>query len=234
MNKKFKNLILIIVLCIGVFSLNGCTKSDAIKFKNEYEGLNGKTSSYGSKYRKVSIDKDNPFVYASANEIINMINNDESFYVYFGDKQCPWCRSAIEKAIEVSKKYDIKTIYYVNIWDDEHNEILRDKYELDDNNKPVIVNKGTSEYKKLLKYFDGVLADYNLTDDEGNEISVGEKRIFAPNFIYVKKGKTIKLVEGTSDLQKDSNEKLTDEMLKDEEQQFKALFSLSNSCGKEC
>lgn len=234
MNKSLGKLILVIILCAGIFSLVGCANSDAMKFKDEYEGLNGKTSSYGSKYRDVSIDKDNPFVYASTSDIVKMMDDNETFFVYFGDKQCPWCRSAIEKAIEVSKKYNVGTIYYVNIWDDEHNELLRDKYELDDENKPKMVSAGTKEYKKLLKYFDNVLADYTLTDDEGNEVSVGEKRIFAPNFIYVKEGKAIKLVEGTSDVQKDANAKLTDEMLKDEEKQFKTLFSLSKSCDKEC
>ena len=234
MNKRFKKLILVLVLCIGVFSIGGCTKSDATKFKDEYESLNGKTSSYGSKYRSVSIDKDNPFVYASASDIIKMMDDKETFFVYFGDKQCPWCRSAIEKAIEVSKNYDIETIYYVNIWDDEHNEILRDKYELNDDNKPTLVSDGAKEYKNLLKHFDNVLADYTLTDDDGNEVSVGEKRVYAPNYIYVKKGNAVILIEGTSDIQKDANAKLTDEMLKDEEKQFKSLFSLSRSCGKEC
>ncbi len=229
-----KKIMFLIVLCVSVFMLSGCMESDAKKFKNEYESLNGKTSSYGDKYRSVSIDKDNPFVYSSAEEIIDMIENKESFFVYFGDKQCPWCRSAIEKAIEVASMYDIDTIYYVNIWDDDHNEILRDKYELNDNNEPTLLNKGAKGYKKLLKYFDDLLADYTLTDEDGNEIKIGEKRIYAPNFIYVKKGKAIKLIEGTSDLQKDSNEKLTNKMLKDEEKQFKSLFSLNNSCGKEC
>ena len=214
--------------------LSGCSKSDALKFKEEYESLNGKTSSYGSKYREVSIDNDNPFIYSSASEVIDKIDNKESFYVYFGDKQCPWCRSAIEKAVEIAKKYDIKKIYYVNIWDDDHNEILRDKYELNDNNEPVIKDKGTKEYKKLLKYFDNVLKDYTLSDSDDNTVSVGEKRIYAPNFIYIKNGKAVKLIEGTSDLQKDANAKLTKDMLKDEEKQFKTLFSLSKSCGKEC
>ena len=52
-----------------------------------------------------------------------MIENKETFYVYFGDELCPWCRSVIEKFIEVAKKNDVKKVYYVKIWDDDHNEI---------------------------------------------------------------------------------------------------------------
>ena len=103
-------------------------------------------------------------------------------------------------------------------------EILRDTYRLNDDNEIELVTEGSKGYKELLKYFANVLSDYTLTDSEGNKISVGEKRIFAPNFIYVQKGKAVKIVEGISSYQENSRSELTDEILKDEEEQFKEFF----------
>ena len=61
---------------------------------------------------------------------------------------------------------------------------------------------------------------------------MGEKRIYAPNYFYISNGKVKKMVEGISDKQKDSREELTDEILKDEEEQFNDLFK--NSCDENC
>ena len=217
-----------LLFCLLTITLiiTGCGKKnnqDAINFKNEYESLNGKVNANGMEHRTVSIDDDNPFIYASAKEIINMYENGETFYVYFGDTQCPWCRSVIEKAIEVAKKNKIDKIYYVKIWDDDHNEILRDKYIVDEEGKANKNVDGTKEYYKLLEIFDNVLSLYTLTDNDGNQL-LEEKRIYAPNFIYVKKGKATILVEGISKKQKDAREELTEELLKDEEKEFNKIF----------
>ena len=227
--KKFK---LITILLFGVMLFTGCSNKDALKFKEDYESINGKEIGE-NKYRDVSIDKDNPFVEVDAEEILEMIEKDETFYVYFGDKKCPWCRSVIEKAIKVSKDYDVKKIYYVSIWDDDFNEILRDKYKLNDKGKVEKVSDGTDTYNKLLKEFDSLLSDYTLTDNNKKEVKVGEKRIYAPNFIYVSEGKAVKMTEGISDKQKDSNQELSDEILADEEKLFKEFFNNSTQCSKD-
>ena len=227
--KRFR---LIIILLIGILLFTGCSNKDALKFKEDYESINGKEIGE-NKYRDVSIDKDNPFVEVDAEKILDMIEKDETFYVYFGDKKCPWCRSVIEKAIEVSKDYDVNKIYYVSIWDDDFNEILRDKYKLNDKGKVEKVSDGTDTYNKLLKEFDSLLSDYTLTDNNKKEVKVGEKRIYAPNFIYVNNGKAVKMTEGISDKQKDAFEELSDEILADEEKLFKEFFNNSTQCSKD-
>lgn len=219
-----RSLLLVLIICI--FVLSGCSvKQDkkAIEFKEEYESMNGIVNSKGKEHRSVFIDLHNSFEKVDASDIVEMIENEETFYVYFGDKLCPWCRSVIEKAVEISNKNKIEKIYYVAIWDDDGNEVLRDKYALEEGQLNKI-SDGTEEYYKLLEYFDDVLSEYNLTDDEGNKVEVGEKRIFAPNFIYVKDGKAVRLTEGISELQKDSREELTSEILKDEKKLFEAFF----------
>ncbi len=215
-----------ILIVIIVFLLTGCVdkQNDAMIFKTDYESLNGKTNSSGKVHRTVSIDKDNPFVISSATEIVSKIENKDTFYVYFGSKLCPWCRSVIEKSIEVAKKNNIDTIYYVDIWDLEGNELLRDKYIINDSNELELKDAGTSEYKKLLKYFDEYLREYTLSDSNGNIISTGEKRIYAPNFMYIESGIIKKLTTGKSDKQSDAREVLTLEILKDEEEAFEYFF----------
>ena len=220
MKKSIKYLLLV----VSILLLVGCSNKSSIEFKNEYEALNGKTNSSGKVHRTVEIQKNNPYEKVSSSKILEMIKNKETFYVYFGDPLCPWCRSVIEKGVEISKKNNVKKIYYVKIWDNEGVEVLRSKYVIGDDNKAQLVKKGTDDYYKLLEAFDSVLEEYTLNLSSGEKISVGEKRIYAPNFVYVEKGVAKRLVEGISDRQKDSREDLTKEMLKDEEKIFNEFF----------
>ena len=228
-----KKIISIILVFVVALTLTACKKEnsneDALKFKEEYESLNGEKNKRGKEYRTLDIDDDNPYVKVTAEEIVKMINNKETFYLYVGDSMCPWCRSVLEKSIEVARDNDIEKIYYVEIWDDEGNEILRDKYELVDG-KIKKVSDGTKAYKKLLSKFDKVLSDYTLKDEDDNEIEVGEKRIYAPNYFYVENGKVKKMIEGISDSQTDPYEELTDEILEDEEELFQDFFKSNSTC----
>jgi len=215
--------------------MSSCTKNNnGIAFKTDYESLNGLTNANGKEHRTVSIPKDNPFVISNAKEIIQKIENEESFYVYFGSKLCPWCRSVIEKAVEVANENDIDKVYYVDIWDDDANEILRDKYILDDDGKAVLVNEGTDEYFKLLDYLATVLPNYTYAANKngGAQLNIDEKRIYAPTFIYIAKGVPVRVTSGISDLQTESRQDLTEEMLLDEDNLFNDFFI--NVCDDAC
>ena len=217
----------ILLILLGILLLTACVKDNkkALEFKEEYESINRVVNKNGKEYRTITIDEDNPYIKTTPEEIVKMINNKETFFLYVGDSLCPWCRSVLEKSIEVAKKYNVKKIYYIEIWDDEGNEILRDKYEL----KPILTKtiEGTDSYKFLLEKFDSVLSEYTLTGTEGHKITTEEKRIYAPNYFYIKNGEVVKMVEGISEKQTDSREELTDEILKDEEEQFISLFKLN-------
>lgn len=228
MKKKIFSIIILFIIILGISGCNNKSEEDntkyALEFKEEYEALNGKTNKNGKEHRTITISENNPYIKVTPEKIVEKIENKETFYLYVGDPLCPWCRSVLEKSIEVAKSNKIEQIYYIDIWDDEGTEILRDKYELKDG----VVTKtieGTESYKKLLNNFDAVLKDYTLTDNEGNKIEVGEKRIFAPNFFYVKDGVTKKMVAGISDKQSDSRGELTEEILKDEEEIFEDFFA---------
>lgn len=214
MKKKIVILLLIVISLVGLTACSKKEKSDALKFKEEYEKINNEKTSYGTINREVSISKDNPFIYKSAEEINEMIENKETFAVYFGFAACPWCRSVIETLIETAKEKGLDTIYYVDVYD------IRDQLKLDDNGSVVVDRKGSDAYYKLLENLDNVLTDYTLTDSDNNSVATGEKRIFAPNVVSIINGKASLLATGISEKQTDPYAELTPEIKKDTKDAF--------------
>lgn len=220
------------VISLSVYDMKVKNINDSLKFKEEYEGFNGEKNDY-FEYRNLSITEKNPIIYSSAEEIVQKIENNETFIVYFGDPECPWCRSVIEQAINSANENGISKIYYVRIWNGFHNEILRDVYELD-KESPVLKVKGTVSYYKLLKYFDKLLQDYTLTNKDNKTIQVNEKRIFAPSFIYVKDSNPLQLVDGISKKQESYNSTLTEEILSEEKEIFDKFYQSTKTCSNNC
>ncbi|MBQ9024564.1 MAG: hypothetical protein IJ105_05005 [Bacilli bacterium] len=215
-----KNKILVVLIAIfSIFILTSCVdkNSDAYKFKVEYESLNN-TKINDQKVRNIKIDKNNPFIYKSAGDIIKMMDNKESFVVYFGFNKCPWCRSVVPTLIDVAKDQELDTIYYVDVLD------IRDTLKIDEKGNVVTDKKGTDDYYKLLTYLNDVLDDYNLTDEENKKIETNEKRIYAPNVVSVVNGKATKMTTGISKKQTDPYMKLTDEMIKETYNDFKCVI----------
>lgn len=231
--KKIKLLLIIgIIMCI----ITGCTTkkdndlTDAEKFKKEYESINNKVNDKTKKkYREVSIPKDNPFIYATAEDIVKKINDKESFIVYFGFKECPWCRSIIEQLIKDAKDQDTEKIYYVDVTG------IRDVKEIDDEGNIKTTTEGTKAYNELIEKMSDVLADYDIEKDE-EKIATGEKRIYAPNVIAISNGKAIQLETGISEELKDPYDELTKEIKKYTYNQFKCILKCikeeSTTCQK--
>ena len=211
-----KKLFLSIFLILSLFMITACGKEekevknvDASKFKEEYESINGKENDSGKIYRTLNIKEDNPFVYKEAKDIVDAINNKESFVVYFGFKTCPWCRSIVETLIEVASELGIDEVYYVDVLD------IRDTLEVNSKGKVVTSKEGSEDYLKLIDLLDNVLADYSLTNSKGKNVDTKEKRIYAPNIVVVNDGVGVKLTTAISDKLTDSYMELTDEILKD-------------------
>lgn len=199
------------------------TITDAIKFKEEYEALNGVSNANGVQNRSILIDEDNPIIYASAKDISSMIENKESFIVYFGFSACPWCRSVIPSLISAAKDNGVTKIYYVDVLN------IRDRYELNEENKAVRTVEGTEDYYKLLEQLDSILDDYapltyKTNKNKTKKVKINEKRIYAPNIIAVKNGKPVALEDGIIDALTDSHMDLTDEMKCEIKERFKCLF----------
>ena len=79
-----------------------------------------------------------------------------------------------------------------------------------------------------------VLSDYTLTNSDGDEISLEEKRIYAPNVVAVVDGEATKMEEGISDELKDPYSELTDSIKKYTYNKFKCLFECYNDEQNTC
>ena len=229
---NMKKVITIISILIILLSLSGCGKTkenDALKFREEYMSLNGEKNDYGKKNRSITIPKENPFIYQTAEELAERIEKKESFLVYFGFAKCPWCRSVLEELIKALDDNDIDKIYYVDVLD------IRDIKEIDKEGNIKTTKEATEGYKRLIKQLDEVLEEYTLTKDE-EKISAGEKRIYAPNVVAISNGKPIQLETGISEKLKDPYDKLTSEIKKYAYNTFncqiKCLKEKSTTCQK--
>ena len=230
-NKLF--MIIVTVLAAIVLVLNiqkvitNNSQTDGIKVKEEYEKLNGKKNDHGKKYREITIDSKNKIVYKTNEEVLDLIDKKKSFVLYFGFDTCPWCRSVVPTLASVSKELN-QEVYYIDVKD------IRDTFELDDDNKPKLVKKGSKDYSKLLEKLEPVLEDYTLTDSDNNEIKVGEKRIYAPSIISVIDGKAKELTTGISDKQTDGYMKLTKEMKKETYNKIKKVLKQVSDKNNTC
>lgn len=230
-NKLF--MIIVTVLAAIVLVLNiqkvisNNSQTDGIKFKEEYEKLNGKKNDQDKKYREITIDSKNKIVYKTTEEVLNLIDKKKSFVLYFGFDTCPWCRSVVPTLASISKELN-QEVYYIDVKD------IRDTFELDDDNKPKLVKKGSKDYSKLLEKLEPVLEDYTLTDSDNNEIKVGEKRIYAPSIVSVIDGKAKELTTGISDKQTDGYMKLTKEMEKDTYNKIKKVLKQVSDKNNTC
>ena len=222
-----KKYIIIVLVLLFLFIIVGCEssskeektkKTDAVKFKEEFEDLNGSRSDTGKIVRVVSIPEKNPIVYSTAEEISKLIDDEESFYVLFGYASCPWTRSMIEEMFKAAEDNDVDTIYYVDVSD------IRDIKEVDSDGNINTTKDGDKYYMRLLEQLDGVLEEYKIEDEDGNEISVGEKRIYTPNVIAVKDGKAEQLEKGIPDGLDDPYSEMTVDMENGSYKQLECIF----------
>lgn len=239
-------LFLLVALCIVYIFSELYTESDvpemkntdALTFKTEYESLNNQSADDENTYRTLDIPEDNPFVYATAEELVEKIDNKETFVVYFGFASCPWCRSILNNLITAAKNNNIDKIYYVDV------KNIRDTYSLNENNEAVTTVEGTKGYYDLLDRLDRVLdkyasLTYTVTKKKKTvvkEVEINEKRIYAPNIIIVRDGEAVGKTTGVPSELDNPYAELTDEMNNDSLEQFNNLLKLlygGDSCSIE-
>ncbi len=227
-----KKLLVIIALILSLFLVTGCDKeeekSDAVKFKEEYESINGKFDDDKQIIRNLSVDEDNPFIYSTAEEIINKIENDESFLVYFGYAKDARSRCIIETLINTAKEERLKQIYYVDI------STIRNRMSVDKNGNLITLEKGSDGYNKLLELLEDHLYDYQLVNNYGESVTATGKRIYAPTVISIIKGEFNSLQDGISpnlvDLYGELNDTITNYSKERFSSQIKILVEELESC----
>lgn len=202
--------ICILASCFFIKNFNNENKlvnTDGIKFKEEYESLNGKINeSTGKPYLNIDISINNHMKYSTYDEIKEVITEGTGI-IYFGFPQCPWCRNAVPVLLSAAEEAGIDTIYYFNALS------IRDKKYLDDNGNIVVENEGTAEYKELVKLLYGYLDVYSGLNDDTI------KRLYFPTVIFVKNGHVIGSHSGTVNSQ-------TNPSIPLDESQYKELQSI--------
>lgn len=217
----------IIVAIVAMFSVfigykyykddNVVVNENARKFKNEYEALNNKANeTNGKKYPFVKVVNESVVKYSSYEEILEVLKTGTGV-IYLGYPECPWCRNLVPIMLSAATEAELDTIYYLNIKED------RDLLMLDSNKNIIVEKEGNKKYFQLVDALDEILDEYVLTDNNGNTVHTGNKRIFVPLLVYVKDGKIIGHHKGTIDAQDDPYVELTDR------QQEELLLDLINN-----
>lgn len=188
--------VIALVIAILFFLLNNKGMSDGERFKQEYEELN-------DSHLEVNIDSDNMIKYISLEEAIDIIKNDTGV-IYFGYPSCPWCRNAVPVLLDAASSTSLDTIYYVNAYN------IRDVKEIDEDGNIVTTNEGDRLYDDLLEVLDDILDPYTITDDNGEVIDLGEKRLYVPMVLFVKDGEVVSYHLSTVDSQEDPSISLND------------------------
>ena len=202
MLKRKSNLLLIIFICLLL--VTGCTNkdNDSTKFKKEFESFNDIYS--------VNISDNNHFKISSAEEILSMISNNQSFVVLFGSSSDYYTRTIIESLESSASNLGLAKIYYVDI------ESIRDEYSIDDNNVVTKTKESTSEYNELVVLLNKYLKDYTVLNKDNKEVSVGVKKINIPLVVGVIKSNVSSAVTGISSLQTSDMKSLSDEIKTDQ------------------
>ena len=202
--------------------------SDAIKFKNEYETLNGVVNeATDNKYIEVNIDEENPMVYKTGKEILDVLKNEDAI-IYFGFAACPWCRNAVPVLLDAAKELNVDKIYYVDILD------IRDTYKFSGSIEPEQTKKGTDAYYEILKFLDKKLEKFYVKDEAGNMYDTGVKRLYAPTVVGVKDGKVVGFHESTIESQTDPYELLDEKGKSELKNEYKKIIESVNEKNNVC
>lgn len=170
---KKKNIVLLVVISLVVIlaivgiifklnSNNSSKKTDAEKFSEEY----------------TEVDKNNVYVYRSVDEIINILEKGTGI-VYLGFPECPWCQRYAKYLNEVALDLGIEKVYYYNIREDRkaNDEVVESGVD----NVSEETKTKSDNYLKIVS----ILEKYLQNNEEGN------KRIYVPSIIALKKGEIV-------------------------------------------
>lgn len=171
---------------------------DEIKFKEEYESLNGTEYKEEQILKSISISNDNNIKYVTDKEIVGLLENGTNI-IYLGWPECNWCRSLVPVLIDVAKENEIENIYYYNF------KNIRVAYE--NNNDEA----KTKIYEKIVEIMGEDLV--SVFDEESPRS--GEKKVLAPTIIFIKNGKYVSSHVKTVNTHIKDTDDLTEEQIKE-------------------
>lgn len=145
----------ILLISISLLLISGCSskeKTDAIKFKEEYE-------KYNDSKIKLEIDENNIITYATTEEI-NKIIKEKTGVIFIGSPKDNLSRTAIKTLLEASDSTDLTTIYYIDKIDSIEG--------IEEKKTPLVLNVLEGE---VISYHTGTINDStNLSEDDELEL----------------------------------------------------------------
>jgi len=224
---------LILIALGGIFLLlskkeEAKNNENAIKFKEEYESLNGTENAGGIAYPSVELNEANPFVYIDELEAVKLLENGTGL-IYFGFNTCPWCRSLVPNLVIAADSTNLGTIHYLDIKD------IRSSMGYEDG-KIVTSKKGSDSYYKMLDLLEAYLTPYEVIDEKEKSHSTGENRLYAPTLVAVVEGEIVGFHEGTLKEHTNGYQELVSEQIEELNQILVSLISkISDSlCEEKC
>lgn len=196
-----RKLKIILLLSFILLSLIGCKtddiKTDNIRFKEEYESINGQLNESGKTITTIEIDENNSVKYIEQQEVIDSLING-THVIYFGWPECSWCRRALPVLIDAVNQYPGMRIYYFSI------KQAREDYENGVESQLAALYK---EVSKVLLMSEVDFSKISEVDDNG------VLKIVASMLIFVKDGEVIGAHRRTVESHFDSYEELTKEQI---------------------
>ena len=175
----------------------GCQKksSEALRFKSEYEQLNGQKDENGRPYPEITIPEDNTVRYVDEEKICEAFENG-THVIYLGWPQCGWCRRMLPVLLSTVRQYSGISVYYFNMKD------ARQAFE-----------DGSDE--KLAQVYLNIVEELKLDDyDISGEVSHyddGTMKIPSSLVFFIKEGEIIGAHKRTVESHLDSYEPLTED-----------------------
>lgn len=216
--------LLVIGLCIFlVINHKEEVLTDAEKFKQDFEQYNGLTyEDTNESVIDVSIPSNNPFIYKTGKEIVEILNNEDA-YVLFGYSSCPLTRAAIETLIAAAEEENIATIYYVDIRD------IRDEFVPGESIIPEQTKEGSEAYYEIVNFFSSRLDEYYVSSEDGFYLyDTGVRRVLSPTLAAVSGGKVIDMHQELVDSYTYNNEELNDEQKEELKDIYKEILTSLN------
>lgn len=146
----------LLTIFFSVILLTGCTSTH----KSDMSGYDDFT------------DKDHVFYDMRVKEMIQKMDDKETFTVYFGFSECPYCNEAMPVLNEVAKERN-QEVGYINTRKDPSWES----------------NMDIDDYDQVVE----VLGEYLTYDDEG------KKHLYTPHVFFIKDGTVVQQQEGVGD-----------------------------------
>ncbi|MDO4378856.1 MAG: hypothetical protein Q4C64_07005 [Erysipelotrichia bacterium] len=178
-----KKLFISLVILLYLFGCQIQPKTDAQKFKRDYEQLNGKLAENGLEYANVVIPEESKIKYIQEGKLIEVMTNG-THVVYLGWPDCPYCRICVPILLETVAKYSGINVYYYNIKE------LREAYQndLDDENSRL--------YKQLCSL---ISQSESISQSIFDTFDDGTLKLAASTVYFIKDGELIGCHRGTVD-----------------------------------